>query len=88
MSLQINWNMLYSAQLKKREEVEERILDYCIREGLYEQGVTIADVTNMGWHGESGSADLGGHITICFLREDGRCVTMGHIYCTDEAYAS
>ncbi|KAF8269380.1 hypothetical protein EI94DRAFT_1699553 [Lactarius quietus] len=45
MSLQINWNTLYSTQLKKWEEVEERILDYCIREGLYEQGVTIADVT-------------------------------------------
>ncbi|KAF8260758.1 hypothetical protein EI94DRAFT_1706065 [Lactarius quietus] len=49
----------FCAQLKKREEVEERILDYCIREGLYEQGITIADLlltianSNMGWHGES-----------------------------------
>ncbi|KAF8263924.1 hypothetical protein EI94DRAFT_1703653 [Lactarius quietus] len=62
----------FCPQLKKQEEVEKRILDYCIREGLYEQGVAIVDVTNTGWHGESSSADLGGHITVHFLREDGR----------------
>lgn len=40
----------------------------------------------MGWHGESGAATTGGHITVDFLRWDGSHVTTHHVYPTDDAY--
>jgi hypothetical protein len=32
-----------------------------------------------GWHGESGAAKAGGHITVDFYRRDNNHVTMTHI---------
>jgi hypothetical protein len=39
-----------------------------------------------GWHGESGTAFSGGHITVNFKNEDGEHVTTHHMYLTDAAY--
>ena len=36
-----------------------------------------------GWHGESGAAGAGGHITVDFQRRDGRHVTTHHVYRMD-----
>jgi hypothetical protein len=39
-----------------------------------------------GWHGESGSAISGGHLTVRFLRRDGGFGSTQHVYSCDEAY--
>jgi hypothetical protein len=40
----------------------------------------------MGWHGKSGAAFLGGHITVDFENKDGEHVTTHHVYPMDAAY--
>ena len=35
----------------------------------------------IGWHGESGPAKSGGHLTVCFLKADGSHFTTHHVYC-------
>ena len=48
--------------------------------------------SSTGWHGESGAAKHGGHITVCFLKANGHIVRasrrfeLHHVYPTDEAY--
>jgi hypothetical protein len=38
-----------------------------------------------GWHGESGAADWGGHVTVDFCSSNGH-VTRHHVYRSDNAY--
>src|SRR4030088_600113 len=39
-----------------------------------------------GWHGESGAAHSGGHITIDFLSSDDKHIATHHVYPSDDAY--
>jgi hypothetical protein len=39
-----------------------------------------------GFHGESGTAKAGGHITVDFYRRDNKFITTHHVYPTDKAY--
>jgi hypothetical protein len=39
-----------------------------------------------GWHGESGAAETGGHITVDFCNGNGEHVVTHHVYRTDNAY--
>ena len=101
MALRIIWNRLYSAQLRKQAEVAVRIQSHYDRKELEKGGVTVANVRYVshsfnapsiltacsptGWHGESGAAKHGGHVTVHFEEADGRYKTH-HVYRTDEAY--
>lgn len=91
----IIWNGLYSAQRSKRAEVRERIQSYYEQRRLGKKGVTVVDVRYIpihlsrpvtddlkltGWHGESGAAMHGGHITACFRKSSGRHFKTVHIY--------
>jgi hypothetical protein len=40
-----------------------------------------------GWHGESGIADSGGHVTVDFMTIGGIVVTTHHVYQSDGAYS-
>jgi hypothetical protein len=39
-----------------------------------------------GWHGESGAAEAGGHLTVDFYRLDNEHVVTHHVYRTNDAY--
>ena len=40
----------------------------------------------LGWHGESGKADSGGHVTVDFRNKAGEHITMHHVYSTNAGY--
>ncbi|KAI9428397.1 hypothetical protein H4582DRAFT_2084789 [Lactarius indigo] len=90
MSLVIVLGELYRAKRSKRKRAvtKNRINAHFLRNRgwLEKMGVKVATVRNIGWHGESGAAGSGGHLTVDFTREDGSHVTTHHIYPTDEAY--
>jgi predicted NBD/HSP70 family sugar kinase len=39
-----------------------------------------------GWHGESGAAGAGGHITVDFYGLNNQHITTQHVYRADNAY--
>ena len=40
-----------------------------------------------GWHGESGQALIGGHLTVKFLLGNGRHHSTHHVYAMEESYS-
>ncbi|KAH9983577.1 hypothetical protein BJV77DRAFT_966706 [Russula vinacea] len=87
MSLEVILETLYQTDVVNRDAVFERIHAHYARMNLKKRGARIATTTTNGWHGESGGAKSGGHITVDFWEEDGVThVTRHHVYPTDEGY--
>jgi hypothetical protein len=86
MPLTIVWRGLYRSQALKRIFVEERIRAYYDRMALENQDVIVGETFPTGWHGESGSLPIGGHITVRFYRSHRRFFKTAHIYSSDDAY--
>ncbi|KAI9432011.1 hypothetical protein H4582DRAFT_1135203 [Lactarius indigo] len=88
MSLTIFFNGLYSSRRNKRkqEAARRRIWAHFERYKLEEEGSEIAIPRPIGWHGESGAARWGGHLTVDFFDAEGGFVSTDHVYLTDAAY--
>ncbi|KAH9035672.1 hypothetical protein EDB85DRAFT_1889250 [Lactarius pseudohatsudake] len=82
----IFWNGLYCAKRKQWNLVERRIWVHFGRKKLWELNVKFAVLRPMGWHGESGSANWGGHVTVDFHMQAHIHVSTHHVYCTEAAY--
>ncbi|KAH9034326.1 hypothetical protein EDB85DRAFT_1889823 [Lactarius pseudohatsudake] len=82
----IFWNGLYCAKRKQWNLVERRIRVHFGRKKLWELNVKFAVLRPMGWHGESGSANWGGHVTVDFRMQAHIHVSTHHVYCTEAAY--
>ena len=98
----IIWNDLYRTHPFKRASAALRIRAHYERMKLEKVGVTVANVRYVlirstrphylttcsptGWHGESGAATHGGHLTVRFKKADGSHFKTQHVYPTDEAY--
>ncbi|KAF8257083.1 hypothetical protein EI94DRAFT_1709637 [Lactarius quietus] len=65
---QIIWNHVWAKQLHERVEAKARIAAHYARRGLEKRGVKTAFLRSTGWHGESGTARFGGHLTVDFLQ--------------------
>ncbi|KAN0137542.1 hypothetical protein V8E53_004593 [Lactarius tabidus] len=63
----IIWNTLYQSKQAKRDFAEKRIRAHYIIRKLGKRKVEYAEVRDTPWHGESGKASTGGHITVDFL---------------------
>ncbi|KAI9436772.1 hypothetical protein BJY52DRAFT_1230378 [Lactarius psammicola] len=70
MALIIVWNGLYNANIEERNTVEERVQAHFVRRKLWRRRVKFAFMRATGWHGESGAAESGGHITVDFFSGD------------------
>ncbi|KAH9018971.1 hypothetical protein EDB84DRAFT_1566224 [Lactarius hengduanensis] len=68
MTFIIVWNGLYNANKEERNAVEERVQAHLVRRKLWRRKVKFAFMRPTGWHGESGAAESGGHITVDFSR--------------------
>ncbi|KAH9017143.1 hypothetical protein EDB85DRAFT_1897792 [Lactarius pseudohatsudake] len=66
MTFIIVWNGLYNANKEERNTVEERVQAHLVRRKLWRRKVKFAFMRPTGWHGESGAAESGGHITVDF----------------------
>jgi hypothetical protein len=53
---------------------------------LFNASPSLTTCRDCGWHGESGLAESGGHVTVDFRTAAGRIVTTHHVYPTDEGY--
>ncbi|KAF8263629.1 hypothetical protein EI94DRAFT_1703840 [Lactarius quietus] len=65
---QIIWNHVWAKQLHERVEAKARIAAHYARRGLEKRSVKTAFLRSTGWHGESGTARFGGHLTVDFLQ--------------------
>ncbi|KAN0135143.1 hypothetical protein V8E53_007034, partial [Lactarius tabidus] len=86
----ILWRTLYQSKSKQHEQkfAEERIhVHYEIRK-LANRGVEEAEVRDTPWHGKSGLASTGGHLTVDFYAptNGNTPVIMHHVYKTDAVY--
>ncbi|KAN0128161.1 hypothetical protein V8E53_014013 [Lactarius tabidus] len=88
----IAWNILYRSKPKQAERkfAEERIEAHYIIKRLDKRNVEYARVRDTPWHGESGKASTGGHLTVDFLApthpDAEKRVITHHVYKTDDAY--
>ncbi|KAF8267178.1 hypothetical protein EI94DRAFT_1701204 [Lactarius quietus] len=70
----------------EQSKAADRIHKHYARFKLEKKGVEIADVVPTPWHGESGKAREGGHLTVEFVRWDGTSLRRQHVYPTNKAY--
>ncbi|KAH9022544.1 hypothetical protein EDB85DRAFT_1895180 [Lactarius pseudohatsudake] len=88
MTFIIVWNGLYNANKEERNAVEERVQAHLVRRKLWRRKVKFAFMRPTGWHGESGVAESGGHITVDFCTRARVHVATHHVYCTEAAYGA
>ncbi|KAH9009546.1 hypothetical protein EDB84DRAFT_1571157 [Lactarius hengduanensis] len=86
MALIIFWNGLYRAKRKQRNLVARRIRAHFGRKKLWKRNVKFAVIRPTGWHGESGRANWGGHVTVDFRTQAHVHVSTHHVYRTEAAY--
>ncbi|KAH9039010.1 hypothetical protein EDB85DRAFT_2287346 [Lactarius pseudohatsudake] len=79
---------LYASRPLKRAFVMNRIRVHYDLKCLEKSRVEIAKVRPIEWHGESGAAKEGGHLTVDFLAPDWSHVVTQHVYSSSEAYGS
>ncbi|KAH9012498.1 hypothetical protein EDB85DRAFT_2222926 [Lactarius pseudohatsudake] len=86
MALIIFWNGLYHAKRKQWNLVARCIRAHFGRKKLWKRNVKFAVIRPTGWHGESGRANWGGHVTVDFRTQAHVHVSTHHVYRTEAAY--
>ncbi|KAN0124629.1 1,3-beta-glucan synthase component domain containing protein [Lactarius tabidus] len=86
----IVWKTLYSSKQDERDFVEKRIRAHYIIKKLAKRGVEEAKIKDTPWHGESGKASSGGHITVNFEAPTNKKtpIITHHVYKTNKAQNS